>query len=630
MKRTKRSMLFSCLLALCLSAFGAEAANSPESVVDMIPYESLACIIISDLDVVANSVMESPEWQEIMNMPEIAEQLDQAKQALSFGPMLFGISIEEFMSTFGHRMAVCLIGMAEQMPVAGLIVDTGDYKEAVENAAEQAATLPAIAGGAMIEEDEYRDIPCTSIGNEAIQVKYGFLDNFLVAGVGGGFEKLVDLYKDGGKSIKDTDNFQFMEQKVSMPGNLCVYADIERAAPIVKQQIFGVGPVEASDMSPKALANLAFESAKAFALNLDLLGHTNEAYLYLKQAEPHPITDLVLAPRSPMYSADLVPLDDGVMVGLHIGEPAELLDKGLKLTEFLGTNTQEMETKIQLLEDATGLNLRDDLLSALTGEVAVITILPKEPVDITLNKVQMAMQAAKVRSAVLIGIRDRSTLEETFTKLCQLVGVETLSLKEEFYKGIKIHTKVMPMNMLLPGVALMPAYAFRDNLMIISSSAEWVRDAIDLLDAPVRPETRKKLSESRILVNLDIAGIADFAMKQSFIEEFKPPEPVRDKLTSLGSVAASFALGPDGAGIRLISTSDDNWATKILRGAVIGIHADIISKQEQAMERERAMEQSEWEEEHEVKEHKETDEEHKETGEEHGETEKEGAMEDEQ
>ena len=594
MKWTARSILFPSLLVLtlCLSIVCAEAADSQKSILDMIPGESLAYISISDLDVVVDSVTKAPEWQELLSIPDMAEQVDNAKQGLSLVPMLFGISIDEFLSSFGHSMAACVMGLEGQMPIAGLIVDAGEHKDQVSYSVDQIASFPAMAGGAAVEESEYRGIPCTIAGNSELQVKYGLLDNFLMAGVGGGFERLVDFYKDGGESIKDTPNFQLMEQKVSLSGNLCFYVDLERALPLVKLMTgMETGEGDPAAMSPAMLMDLASDSVKSIALSLDLLGHTNEVYLNLKQKESHPITDLVLAPRSPMYAANLLPLDDGVMVGVHIGDPTELLDRGLKLAELFGIGIEEIEDQIQQMEEMVELNLRDDLLSALTGEIAVIAMLPREQISASDNVLQMAMQVSKVRPIILVGVKDAEKLEQTFGKLAKLASVEGMSLKEESYKGVTIYTKALPLDVLMPGIALMPAYSFKDNLLIMSNSSEWVRDAIDLVELPGNPEIQNKLSESRILLYVDAAGIADFAMEQNIVEDIKPSEPIQDKLKSLGSVAASFALGPEGAGIRLISTSDDDWATKILRGVMIAVYVDI----EKASKREEALEKAAWE-----------------------------------
>jgi len=181
-------------------------ADNPKSFMDMIPRDSLAYISLSDMDVVYHSVKELPEWQELLGIEGIAEDLEKANQAIQFVPMLLGITVEEFLDAFGHKMAVSIMKMKGAIPIVGLVADIRSNREKAEYAAEQAATIPAVVGGAMIEEKEYRDVPYTSIATKSLEIKYGFLDDFMIAGLGGGFEKLVDFYKDGGKSIKDSPN----------------------------------------------------------------------------------------------------------------------------------------------------------------------------------------------------------------------------------------------------------------------------------------------------------------------------------------------------------------------------------------------------------------------------------------
>ncbi len=591
MKLTARSVLFTYILVLTfgLLSIQAEAADGSRTVMDLVPYDSLAYVSISNLDGVYHLVKESPEWEELLGIEEMAEQLEQGRQALNFGPMLLGISIEDFLGSFGHKMVVIFMGMQGNIPMAGLIIDPGDHMEQLEYAAEQAATIPALAGAAMVEEKEYRDVPYTSVGNQAIKVKYGFLDNFLLAGIGGGFEKLVDFYKGGGESIKDSANYQLMKQKVSLSGEICVYADLERAASMLEmvaamQAGGGQNPMNAMMM------DTGLNSVKAFALSLSLSGHAQEIYLHLRPDEPNPITDLLLAPYVPMSSAGLVPVKNGILWGIHIGDPVELLDRGLVLAESFGQNAEEIEGAIKQIEGAVGLNLKDDLLSALTGELAVAVMLPKEPVNLRANKLQMAMQLAKVRQVLLIGVKDGEKLKKTAKKLSELVDLKTLPLDEQSYKGSKIVTQAVPLDMLLPGVALIPAYSFRDNVLIMSNSAEWVKDAIDMLESPGAPELQEKLSESRVLVAMDVGGMADFAIEQGLAEEINVSEDIQAKARTLGSVAASFSLGPDGMGMKLISTSDDNWLTKILRGTLIGIYVNVAKQEQMEQEMQDAME----------------------------------------
>ena len=171
--------------------------------------------------------------------------------------------------------------------------------------------------------------------------------------------------------------------------------------------------------------------------------------------------------------------------------------------------------------------------------------------DLKKDKVQAAMQLARIRSAAFIGVKDEKKLGKTAEKLLKLVNVEPVSLKEKRHEGTKIHTKVLPMNALVPGLAVMPSYSLKNGLLIVSNSAECVKDSISMLESQRDLEMQDKV-----------------------------PGPAQDKLSSLGSVAVGFSLGPDGAGLRLISTSDDNWTTKILRGILVAIYANARPEQE--------------------------------------------------
>ena len=113
MKTTTRSALFPYLLVLilcflpvttsCGKPVTPQVDVPTKSIMDMVPYDSLAYLSLSNMDKVYHIVTESPEWEELLAIEEIQEQLDQAKQPVSFVPMLLGITAEEFLGSFGRR-----------------------------------------------------------------------------------------------------------------------------------------------------------------------------------------------------------------------------------------------------------------------------------------------------------------------------------------------------------------------------------------------------------------------------------------------------------------------------------------------------------------------------------------------
>ena len=563
-----------------------EDVHESKSIMDIIPYESIACASISGLEDVFHAVVNSPEWKELTSVEEVKDDLEQATQMLPIVPMLLGITTEEFLNAFGHKIAFSFIGMEGEMPVACLIADVRTYKEQAEYALEQlVATLSLLGGMMMPEEDVYRDVPYSVIAiDEALKVKYGFLDNFLIAGINGGFEKVIGLYKDGGKSIEDSDKFKFIGQKVSPSSEIYLYADLEAGMPILNalNQSNNENKTDDSedDKFGAMVEELAFNSLKAFGLSLSLSGYRHELYLHAKSEEQNPILDLLLESHPEMSSVKFMSrLSDGALVGIQIGNPAELLDKVLNVIELFGAK-ENLEAQIQQIESAVGLNLKSDLLSALTGEIGVLALLPKEPVNLKKSMLQLG----KLRPIILVGVKDRDKLETTAEKILKLANIEPMSVREYSYGGSTIYTRMLPLDIIVPGVAFMPSYSFRDDLLMLSNSAQWVQDAADILVESDKQNSIDlslwdELSSSWILIHLNAGDVAHFIAEQRLIDDSELPSNAQDKLKSLGSIAVSYSASPEGIGINIISTSEDNWATKILRGVMVAVYANIASKQ---------------------------------------------------
>jgi len=77
MRLTSRSILFANLLIItfCFLPVNGEGADNPGSVMDMIPDDSLAYVSLSNLEAVYQSVIELPEWQELLevNYPDLTD-----------------------------------------------------------------------------------------------------------------------------------------------------------------------------------------------------------------------------------------------------------------------------------------------------------------------------------------------------------------------------------------------------------------------------------------------------------------------------------------------------------------------------------------------------------------------------
>ena len=588
------ALVFLCCALPFLFRVNCLAAEEGKTIMDIIPYDTIAYLSISNLDAVSQTVVNLPEWKELYSMDEVKEGLAQPEQLMT---MLLGLTPEELVKILGHKLVFSFLGIENNMPVACLAIDAGENKDQAQYAVEQLVSVTALSGQMVPREDSYREVPYTGISLDEIKIAYGFIDDFILAGVNGGFEKMVDLYKDGGENIEDNPNFQFIGQKVNLSSEITLFANVEQLIPMLPElQKLMDKDASTSEESEEDKESQAFSeedkefqaflektvlpSIKGFGLSLSLSGVVHEAYLHVEPNADNPLFDVLLASHPTMSSIQFLPVEGG-LAGIQIGDPVALLDSMLNLVELFGQNKEDIENQIRNLEEGFGLNLRDDVLSALTGEVGVMALLPKEDVDLKKNKLHFA----KFRPIILLGVKDRKKLEQTASKLTRLAQIETQTLKEEKHKGFNIYTKLLPLDMLVPGVAFMPSFAYKDDMLIISNSKEWVKDAVDMLTEPrqtgLAPEIEKELKSSWGLAFVNAGEIANFATQQGLADEIKLPENAMDKLQDFGSVIVSYSAEPDGIGVGILS--ENPWIEEILRVVALGIYAE-QAKGEQTQE----------------------------------------------
>ncbi|MBD3183207.1 hypothetical protein GF312_13005 [Candidatus Poribacteria bacterium] len=577
-------------------------AGEPDSIEQLIPPDSLAYISISNLGDIYTEVAESPQFEEFMNIEGMAQEMEEPSQGITMLSMMLGMSLEDIMKVLGKHIGISVIGISDNMPVAGLVIDTRADKESAEYAVNQIIGMAMSSGEAKHEDKEYRDMPYKMLQMENLQVNYAFTDNFIIAGTGGGFKKIMDMYKDGGISIKDNENYQFMGKKVSLSSNLSVFANLEAAAPML-QMMAGMslsGEDEESQIK-NMMAQQLISSSKALGISLGLSDQNIEFYLHVDVEEPNPITDMIFAPHTSIRGTELLPVPQGVLASVHLGNPARMLDGMIEMMRFLEADQEdieEIEKIIAEIELEIGMDLKEDFLSALTGEFTMLAVAPEDLMFDPDNKFKTIMQMNKSRHLTIIGIEDREKISKAVEKLMELTETESIPIEEENYKGITIHTKVFPLKNQLPGLAMMPSYCFKDDVFISSYDAEYVRMAIDMMEHAKTSDLPDELEESRMLCYIDIGGMAEIISESGMIEMIEeiPQEfvdDIMDKVIDFGSVAMSFSLSPEGIGMDLLSTSDNTWVAKIMDSALVMVYVKAYTEKQEEMSEEKP---EEWEE----------------------------------
>jgi hypothetical protein len=314
-------------------------------------------------------------------------------------------------------------------------------------------------------------------------------------------------------------------------------------------------------------------SLKAAAVKIDLTGTSHEVYVQIKPEEQVKIfSDILLASHPPLSSIKLMRAVDGVFVGLHLGDLSQLLEQATALISASGQNPQE---QLKQLKQATGIDLKEDVLKALTGELGIALMTPKEKLNIQKNKLDIARA---VKPILFIGIKDKRKFGELRKKLANLINVEPVD--EYKYKDATIHRSIVSMESLAPGIALTPRYTYIDDLLIASNSPRYIEEIIDKLNNREElTEAEKTLARSWLLVRAEIGNIGQFAVEQNLLGNEIQNVNLGDKseaelIRQLGSIEVSYAPESEGVKLSIISGSDETWVMKALRAMTLIILAE--------------------------------------------------------
>jgi hypothetical protein len=315
------------------------------------------------------------------------------------------------------------------------------------------------------------------------------------------------------------------------------------------------------------------KSLKAAAAKIDLTGTSHEVYVQIEPEEQVQIfSDILLASHPPLSSIKLMRAVDGVFVGLHLGDLSQLLERATPLISASGQNPQE---QLKQLKEAIGIDIEEDVLEALTGELGLALMTPKEKLNITQNKLDIAKA---VKPIFFIGIKDRSKFGDLRQKIAHLINVEPID--EYQYKGVTIHRGIVSMESLAPGVALIPRYIYFDDLLIASNGAKYIEEIIDKLnDKEELTEAEKTLAHSWLLARAEVGNIGRFAVEQNLIGDEIPKIKLADKsaaglMSQLGSIEVSYSPEPEGVKLSIVSGTNETWVMKVLRAVTIIILAE--------------------------------------------------------
>ncbi|MDE0683491.1 MAG: DUF3352 domain-containing protein [Candidatus Poribacteria bacterium] len=350
--KLKVTILFFLSAAIVFSANAAE-------VKDFMPKESVFYLQLQDIDEVYGEIESSENWDKTLALlPEVVADWQEIQQGFLMAQGVLSTDLMSVIETVGYRTALAVWLDETGTQQIGLAIHSGGNLGELQRLTKILEGLVGMSGGGTLRLDAgvHQRVHYNAMEMEQ-NVKYGFVDEFLVLGVGEkAFEKLIDTYRKDSPSIQQNPEFTDAVKKMGS-GIASMFADIPSILPMIN---------DIDEVNRKRFA--IFQSLFA-RLNLLETGPFFQASVEFNPDLPENEIGLFLKKGAALKTPKALSAQDDLFVAIA----PNILESVWELvrTEMEKNATGEMYAAISFLEGLLNLNLEEDVMTGLTGELAL-------------------------------------------------------------------------------------------------------------------------------------------------------------------------------------------------------------------------------------------------------------------
>jgi hypothetical protein len=501
---------------------------APESI---IPAYSASCILVDNVPKIAAAIKASPVWQEIT--VKIEQEIGKNSSNMPSPLKYMAANMWDILALAANRVVIVHID-PEKIDSPSVIVDLGSAKTVFE----MAQKVIQLLGGD--EKDNivpnagvYLDVPYGSVKPDA---RFAFINNLLVyAPDQNSFEDIINVYRDKEPSILEDPKFNTTINNVTSVGEILIYINSELANPLTQiltrnepMKILGTGDVKAS------------------SFRINLLSPTRDLEFYMYSGNSDSVMANMLSQSGSLISPHIIPQSSAdIFYAFNTGSLSLVYDRFMDSIKSTMTEDEykAMQDGLSKFEQEKGLNIKNDILAALTGEMGVAFGLPGSA-----SNQEGTGSLMQKGIMVFLGINDQAKAIMCLERLFAGQPMEQTQ-----YKGIDI--RYIP-SMNSPDGPF--GYMFADNLMVLSN----IKSLMSVIDE----DTPLVASESfaQIGSRLKQPSNALFYVDLQKIMALIPPtanqsEESLTRLMGIGAIGGS--MNYDGKGFKTIITGDQskNW-----------------------------------------------------------------------
>ncbi|MCY4570202.1 MAG: hypothetical protein OXD49_18090 [Candidatus Poribacteria bacterium] len=340
-----------CVVLLLLTIPLAHAAE----VEDFIPKESVLYVKLQDIDEVYGEIEISENWEKALALLQDLSDWREMQQGLVMFQGMLGTDLSDIIETVGYRtaLAVWLDEADSSQRQIGIVIHSGGNLDTLRQLTKIVEGFLGIGNETTLRLDAgvYQRVRYNVLEGLDSPLKYGFVDEYLVIGAGeGSFEKLLDTYRTDLPSIQQKPEFAKGLEKIGS-GEVIVYANVPHVLPAMEGSLDrwmrAHFPIFKSVFGQLNLLETGpfLQVAVEYDLNLP----ENEIGMFLKEGQR-------------LKTLNALSGEDDLFVTV-----------APKVVESIWKSvpTSDAAEGISFLEGLMNLDLEEDIMTGLTGELAL-------------------------------------------------------------------------------------------------------------------------------------------------------------------------------------------------------------------------------------------------------------------
>jgi hypothetical protein len=391
----------------------------------------------------------------------------------------------------------------------------------------------------------YLDVP---YGIAKPDARFAFINNLFVFTPNEEmFKAVVDVYRDKAPAISLDPKFMAASNRVFPDGEAFIYVNTE-VLPSLTQALGSQNTLKAFG------TNLGANTVKAISWRINLLSHTKDQEMYFYSGYSDKLMAKLMSTTGTLISPKIVPASSSdIFFAVNAGDLSSSMDTYFE--QIRSTMSEEEYNKIlgtiSGFEAQTGLNLRNDVLTSLTGEFGLAMSFGPENAGMALQNGIM----------IFVGVKDHDKCKMLIERLLASQQVERTN-----YKGVEI-TYITSTT----GPEGPMGYAFAGDLLVFSS----VKKLTSIINGDVPLIASERFSQISKRLPESYSTLFYFDPSKTLTKLSAPlsqNENTMSEIQAFGSIGGAIIFDGQGYKMKLTGNEGKTWLDTI---------GDLLSKSQQ-------------------------------------------------